>query len=96
MKATILTIVVALLILSGCAKSIEEVKNDEYIGKEVIVRGMAKAPTQVGPIKGYILVDKNENVIMVDADDLPEEDEIVRVKATVRELPLKAGYYLED
>ena len=75
--------IVSLLLLTGCTTSISEIKNPEYVGKTVSVKGTAENSIKIGKLSGYTLVDSNGDKIGVSTTNLPSEGEKVTVKGTL-------------
>lgn len=94
-KTIIITIIIATLLLAGCAKPISEVKSDEYVGETVTVKGVVSSTTKIGDISGYALTDKEGESIIVASERLPAEGDRVRVKGEVKEGLLGIGYYID-
>ena len=87
-----LWLVVALLLLAGCAQSAQEVKSEEYIGESVTVSGTVEQSVKIGDFSGYVLRDESGSV-RVSSDSLPAEGERVRVSGTLMRDSL-FGYYI--
>jgi len=81
-KKIILLLII--LILTGCTKSVSEITNDDYVGKTVAVRGVAEAPLKIGQLSGYTLVDANGDKILVGSQRLPAEGDKVIARGTLR------------
>ena len=93
-RFTILIFTLALIFISGCSQSIEEVKKDENIGEKVTVRGTVEGTVKIGEISGYTLVDENGDKIGVASKSLPAEGEKITVKGTLVKKPI-LGYYID-
>ncbi|MBN1275440.1 hypothetical protein JXA12_04080 [Candidatus Woesearchaeota archaeon] len=95
-RLLIITLLAALLLLAGCAKTVAELTSDDsYVNEKVKVKGEARAPLKIGTISGYALVDKNDDAIIVASERLPIEGERVIAKGTLKQGPLGIGYYIE-
>lgn len=97
MKKTLIFImlVLAVLTLSGCStQTIQEIKNQEHVGKTVAVRGEVTATIKLGPISGYTLTDSNKDTIGVATNDLPKEGSTVTAKGVLMKDTL-LGYYIK-
>ena len=89
-------ILLALLLLaSGCTamKSISEIKNDEFIGESVSIRGTVMNRLVIGDFSGYTIKDASNDTIFVYSGSLPKEGDLVTVKGNVTKNIL-IGYYL--
>jgi hypothetical protein len=84
-------VLVALLLLIGCTEKISDIKNDDYVGKDVKVRGTVEASVKIGSISGYRVDDGAE--INVKSETLPKEGEVVAVKGVLMKDSL-FGYYI--
>jgi len=97
MMKMLIGLVLVLVLLSGCiflAVPIADIKDDSYVGKEVIISGNVEGTIKIGDLSGYTLKDETGS-IGVYSVNLPEEGTNKRVKGTVRKVPL-LGYYLEE
>ena len=56
-------LILFLLFLTACTQSIPEIKDEEYIGKTVLVEGTVTKSVKIGPLSGFVLEDKDRNVI---------------------------------
>jgi hypothetical protein len=96
MKQKIITgisLVLALILLAGCVpKSIAEVKNEQYVGKTVIVRGTVGVSIKIGTLSGYTVSDSTDN-IGVKSSTLPVEGSEITVKGTLMKDSI-FGYYI--
>ena len=92
MRYTIL--LVLLIFLVGCLDSISEIKSDEYIGREVAVRGNVENTLKIGDLSGYTLVGEDGEKISVSSEILPREGDKVTVKGILQKR-LITGYYIE-
>ena len=96
MKTNILIIAIALvslLVLVGCASSVEEVKTEENVGETVSVKGTVKSPIKLGDLSGYTLEDETGS-IQVATQELPSEGEEVVAKGTLEKKAI-IGYYIQ-
>lgn len=94
-KTMIYVALVLVLLISGCTSTVEEVKKEENVGKEVTVSGTVKDTIKIGDLQGYTLVDENEDEIGIASKSLPEEGSKVRVSGTLKNR-LLLGYYIEE
>jgi hypothetical protein len=95
-KLLIITLLISLLLLTGCAKTIEEITaNDDYVDTSVSVRGTVEASLKIGELSGYNIVDKNGDKIIVYSTDLPKEGSRVTAKGTLKKGLLGRGYYID-
>lgn len=85
--------VLSLILLSGCAQSIGDVKNETYIGQEVTVKGTVTNTLKIGDLSGYTIIGDDGEEITVSSQSLPAEGEEVRVTGTLEQRPL-IGYVI--
>ncbi|MEW5896290.1 MAG: hypothetical protein AB1668_01230 [Nanoarchaeota archaeon] len=71
------------------------IKNDQFIGEEVTVKGSVEKTLKIGSLSEYTLVDKNGDKIIVTSASLPPEGTKKRVTGTLRKM-LLIGYYIEE
>lgn len=90
----IILIILSLIILTGCTKSISEVKSQDYVDKTVTVKGTVENSIKFGELSGYTLKDENKDIIFVSSKELPEEGKTKKVSGTLKKSIL--GYYIED
>jgi hypothetical protein len=89
-------LIICLILLTGCIKSVNEITaNDDYIDKTVTVKGEVKAPLKIGKLSGYTLIDTNGDKIIISSQKLPQENEKVTVKGTLKKGLLGVGFYIE-
>ncbi|MCL6500591.1 MAG: hypothetical protein K6T16_00970 [Candidatus Pacearchaeota archaeon] len=84
-----------ILFICGCGEvSIKEIneKPESYLGKEVVVKEVAKDTVKIGTLSGFKLRD-GEHTIAVSSKTLPEEGKGVKVKGTLMK-DLFIGYYI--
>lgn len=95
MKKIVMSIllIAGLLVLSACAQSIEEIKNEEYVGKEVRIKGTVKNTVKIGDLSGYTLEDESGE-IRVASQTLPTEGNTKTVSGIVEQLPIIKTYYI--
>lgn len=84
-----------LLILTGCVKSISEIKKPEYVGKTVTVRGTVKSSFKIGSISGYTITDESGESIGVSSEELPQEGKTITVKGVLIKDTI-FGYYIKS
>lgn len=94
-KILIIALIVGILLIGGCTKSIKDIKSDEYLNKEVTIKGTVHNTLKVGSISGYTLVDKNGDEIAVSSADIPSEGSTKKLSGTVKKIPLINTYYIE-
>ena len=78
-------LVIALLLVSGCAyTSVKQINSDpdSYMGKKVVVSGKVVAPMKLGSLSGFTLK-QDKSSIMVSSEEVPPAGEEVVVKGTV-------------
>ncbi len=73
MRNKIIILIVLVIFLVACTKSIEEVKKPENIGKKVTVSGTVKNTFKLGELSGYTLEDETGK-IGITSKELPEEN----------------------
>ena len=92
-KILIVMLFVSLLVLTGCAQSIIDVKQEGNIDETVTVKGTVENTVKFGELSGYTLVDDSGS-ISVAANDLPEEGKTKTVSGVLKK-SLFLGYYIE-
>ena len=90
----LLVLFTVLVLLSGCSQSIEEVKQDKYVGEIVSVSGTVEGSIKIGDLSAYTLTDSNGDSIGVASDALPAEGDQVTAKGTLMKAPI-LGYYID-
>ena len=90
----LLVLFTVLVLLSGCSQSIEEVKQDKYVGETVSVSGTVEGSIKIGDLSAYTLTDSNGDSIGVASDALPAEGDQVTAKGTLMKTPI-IGYYID-
>lgn len=91
----IAVLVVAVLLLAGCAvQSISDIKNEEMVGEQVTVTGTVKETLKIGDISGFTLEDDSGAEIKVASESLPNEGTSITVTGTVVHDSL-FGYYIQ-
>ena len=84
-----------LILFAGCStQKISEIKNDDFIGKEVKVKGVVQDTIKIGELSGYVIKDDAGDSISVSSKDLPTEGKEVIAKGTLKKA-LLIGYYIE-
>ena len=79
-KIILISLLIVSLFLSGCVpQDIKDIKNEEHIGKQVIVHGTVTSVISLGPLSGFILEDRNGDTISVSTKDLPAKGEEITV-----------------
>lgn len=87
----------SLLILSGCTKTIDQITaDDSYIDSSVSVKGTVQSPLKLGSLSGYTLVDKNDDKILVNTADLPDDGDTVVARGTLKKGLFGIGYYIDE
>jgi len=83
----------SLVLLSACASTVAEVKDDDLVGQAVTVKGEVKLSLKIGSISGFMLKDETGQ-IAVRSDTLPADGATVTVKGIlIRDSLL--GYYIQ-
>jgi len=85
-------LILVVLLLSGCAQSIAEVKDEEHIGKTVNLRGTVEGTIKIGQLSGFTLNDGD--TIRVSSATLPEEGKTITVRGVLIKDSL-FGYYIK-
>lgn len=88
-------VVIAVLVYYFIPQPIREIKNEDYIGKKVSVRGTVESTLKIGQLSGYTLRDKNGDKIPVASDTLPKEGTTKTTSGILRRNIL-IGYYIEE
>jgi aspartyl-tRNA synthetase len=86
-------LLLSLVFLAGCAMSVEEVKQEENLDKEVTIRGVVENTVKFGELSGYTLTDDTGS-IAVASSELPEEGKTKTVKGILKK-NMFLGYYIE-
>ena len=86
-------VVLALILLCGCTQRIADIKNDEHIGKTVVLSGTADNTIKIGSLSGFSLHQDNES-ILVSSETLPKEGDSVSVRGVLIKDSL-FGYYVK-
>lgn len=84
--------ILVLFLIAGC-NTVEEIKSEEYINKDVSVKGTAQAPLKIGELSGYTLIDDKGDKIIVSTERLPKEGDSVVARGTLKKNLL--GYYID-
>ena len=84
--------IVAFLMLASVSK-IANVKNEDHVGKTVIVGGVVQATIKLGSLSGYTLKDDTDT-IAVSSEQLPKEGQTVTVTGVLMHDTL-FGYYIK-
>lgn len=96
MRKNIFVLIILLIILLGCTKTVDEITSDDsYLNKKVSVKGEVNSPLKIGPLSGYTLVDKNGDKIIVGSERLPAEGDTVTAKGILKKGPLGIGFYID-
>jgi hypothetical protein len=90
----VIGLILVLVLLAGCAQTVEQVKKEENVGKTVSVSGTAQGVIKIGQLSGYTLVDKNGDKIGVSSESLPAEGSAVTAKGVLMKDTL-LGYYIK-
>jgi len=90
--AILFALAVVLIILSGCAKTVSEVKSPDFVGKQVSIKGTVQNTIKLGQLSGYTLKDDTGS-IAVSSKSLPEEGAKITAKGTLMKDTL-LGYYI--
>jgi hypothetical protein len=93
-RIIIIGLLVSILLVSGCAKQISEVKNEKYLDKEVTVKGTVQGSIKLGTLSGYTLKD-DTGEIFVSSKTLPEDGTTKTASGTLKKLPILNTYYIE-
>ncbi len=89
-----LLLIVGLLVVGCATQSIADIKNENYIGKEVKVQGIVQGSIKIGTISAYSIKDESGESIGVSSPRLPADGDEVTVKGIVMKDTL-FGYYIK-
>lgn len=78
----------------GKVSDIADIKNENYVGKTVAVRGTVQATLKIGSLSGYTLKDDTDT-IAVSSQQLPKEGETITTRGTLIHDTL-LGYYIQS
>ena len=93
----IIAIVLTLFFIVSCtSQTIEEIKNEDHIGKTVSVRGTVESTIKLGQLSGYTLSDNSGETIGVSTEDLPKEGSTVTARGVLMKDTLFGYYILVD
>lgn len=88
-----ISLVLALILLTACTpKPISEIKNEQYIGKTVTVKGIVGISLKIGELSGYTVQDSTGE-IKVKSSILPMEGSEVTVTGKLMKDTI-FGYYI--
>jgi len=79
----ILFLLCLVLVISGCTNSIKEIKSPDYIGKRVVVSGKVTSSIKLGKLSGFLIEDKDGEIIGVSCETLPKEGDVVVVSGVL-------------
>jgi len=88
-------IICLFLLVVACTQKIEEIKNQEHVGKTVAVKGTVKNTIKIGSLSGYTLEQKDGESIKVSSESLPEEGSTRTVNGVLMKDTL-FGYYIKE
>lgn len=95
-KLFLVILLVSLLALSACTKTVEEVTaDDSLVGELVKVKGTVRDTVKIGDLAGYTLVDKNDDTIIVRTSALPTEGDTIVASGTLKKGLFGVGYYID-
>ncbi len=90
----IISLLVLAVFIAGCAAtSIKDVKNPDYVGKQVTVLGTVQNTIKIGALSGYTIKDATGS-IGVSSTTLPAEGSNIRVTGILVKDTL-LGYYIK-
>jgi hypothetical protein len=90
----LLTLLVSLVVITGCASSsISEIKTESNIGKDVKVSGTVVSTIKLGSLSGYTIED-DTGKIAVSSQSLPKEGDTITVKGVLIKDSI-LGYYIK-
>ena len=88
-----MSLVLVLILFVGCTpKPISEIKNEQYIGKTVTVKGIVGISIKIGELSGYTVQDSTGE-IKVKSSTLPMEGSEVTVTGKLMKDTI-FGYYI--
>lgn len=94
MMKKIIFLLIALIFIAGCAGTqISDIKDntDEYLGKEVTLKGTVSNTIKLGDLSGFTL-NQDSGKISVASDTLPADGDEVTVKGVVMKEVLIGPY----
>lgn len=80
------------LLFTGCTQTISEIKSQDYVGKEVVIKGTIENTIKLGDLSGYTLSDEKDS-IFISSQELPKEGDTKKVKGILMKNIL--GYYIQ-
>jgi hypothetical protein len=83
-----------LVFLSGCMRSVDEIKSEEFINKKVAVRGVVEGSVKLGDLSGFVIVDGDGDSIFVSSNSLPGEGSTIVARGILKRSLL--GYYIDS
>jgi hypothetical protein len=90
----VIVLIGLLLVATGCiARNIADIKNPDFVGKKVTVRGEVGVTIKLGSLSGYTLKDATDT-ISVSSQNLPKEGETVTVTGVLIKDTI-FGYYIK-
>jgi cytochrome c-type biogenesis protein CcmE len=95
-KILLLLLTISVLFLTACTMSVEEVKNEKFVGESVSVKGTVEGSIKIGDLSGYTIVDDNGDKIAVSSSDLPKDGKEVVARGTLKKGLFGAGFYIDS
>lgn len=92
-KIIVSLLCISLVFLAGCARSVQDVKQEDNVGEEILVRGEVSNSIKFGELSGYTLTDDTGSIAIA-SDELPEEGSTKSIRGILRKNML-LGYYIE-
>ncbi|MGV8161742.1 MAG: hypothetical protein ACP5N2_00235 [Candidatus Nanoarchaeia archaeon] len=93
-RILIVLLLLSVLLVTGCAKPISEIKEDRYVDTQVTVKGTVEGTIKLGDLSGYTLKD-DSGEIFISSNSLPAEGDGKSVKGIVKKVPLLGTYYIQ-
>ncbi len=85
--------IIAAIFLTGCTQSIADIKNQDHVGKKVMVSGTVEGVLKIGELSGYTIKDSAGETIRVSSETLPKEGSSKTVSGMLMKDSL-FGYYI--
>jgi len=87
-------LLIMVIFISGCAvTTIENVKNQDNVGKKVTIFGTVQNTIKIGTLSGYTIKDATDT-ISVSSKSLPKEGNEIRVTGILMKDTI-LGYYIK-
>jgi len=91
-----LVLSMAILVVGCLTQTIEDIRNEDHVGKTVAVKGEVQSTMKIGQLSGYLIEDSNGDNIPVSSESLPAEGDSMVVRGTLMKDTLFGYYILVD